>query len=52
MYLHKVISKKTYKKIFSIDILKVTDEKSGIRTKMSRIHNIGILSDRTLWLGQ
>ncbi len=42
MYLQKVISKNCEKKtLFSVGILKATDEKSRIRvrTKMSRIHN-------------
>jgi hypothetical protein len=41
MYLQKLISKKTEKKIIFVAALKVTDENSRIRihTKMSRIRN-------------
>jgi hypothetical protein len=48
MHLQKV----NKQKIFFVCILKVTEEKCRIRirTKMSRIHNTGMVSDRTLWL--
>jgi hypothetical protein len=40
MYLQKVISKKNKKKIFFVDVLKVTDEKNRIKSRIeSRIES-------------